>query len=271
MKTVSLLSAALLLAPVGAGAQQTSPTIAPNADFRAFETPRTLENRAYVLGPNDEIEITVFGQPDMGLKTRIRADGTIIAPFLGTVAAAGQTTAGLSTHLAARYREGGYLSQPSINVEVTTYASKLVNVSGWVKEGGLYPLDRPYTVAMMVALAGGAREGGANVAILKPADGGADIRIPLAGDGGQRPVGPGDQIYVPEAEKVYVYGEVNDGGAFDFRPGMTFRQALAMAGGPTLAGSTRRIRVTRDGEEVKLSLDDEARPEDVLFIREKLF
>ena len=47
---------------------------------------------------------------------------------------------------------------------------------------------------------------------------------------------------------------------------------LALAGGPTLAGSTKRIRVQRAGKELDhVTLDDPVQPEDVLIIREKLF
>ena len=47
---------------------------------------------------------------------------------------------------------------------------------------------------------------------------------------------------------------------------------VALAGGPTLAGSTKRIKVRRAGKEVEgLNLDDPVKPEDVLVIREKLF
>jgi len=54
-------------------------------------------------------------------------------------------------------------------------------------------------------------------------------------------------------------------------PGQSFRQALALAGGPTLAGSTKRIKVRREGKEIQAKLDDPVKPEDVLIIREKLF
>lgn len=229
-------------------------------------------NGSYLLGPNDEIQVIVFGQQDMTTKTRIRADGTIIAPFLGAVTAADKTTAQLSQELASAYVKGGYLSKPSIDVEVTVYASKVVDVSGYVTAAGLYPLDRPYTVAMLVARAGGAREGGANAVILKPTGGGQDVRISLAdGPAASRLVMPGDRLYIPEVEKIYVYGEVNKGGEFEYKTGMTFRQALALAGGPTLAGSTKRVDVTRSGHSFRASLDDPMQPDDVLVIKEKLF
>lgn len=225
---------------------------------------------SYVLGPNDEIEMTVFGQPNMALKARIKADGTVIAPFLGEVHAADRTAGQLSRELAEAYRRGGYLSSPSINVEVTTYGSKTVTVGGLVTSAGLYALDRPYTIADIVARAGGVREGGAQSAIVTGADG-TKREVAIQSPEALTRLQAGDTVYVPPAPKLYVYGAVKNGGAYDYRPGMTYRQILAVAGGPTLAGSTKRIEVRRDGQPVKANLDDQARPEDVLVVKEKLF
>lgn len=259
-----IMLATIAAVPVAALAQQGAP--APqNAD---------AVSSSYVLGPNDEIEMKVFGQDNMNTKTRIRADGTIIAPFLGTVTAAGKTTAELTRELGQAYLKGGYLSRPSLNIEVTSYASKTATVLGAVPNAGLYPLDQAYTIAAIVAKAGGARPDGANAVILTPAGGGAPQRISLAdlAGGASRLVQPGDTLFVPNAEMVYVYGEVNKGGAFPFQPGMTYRQALALAGGPTLAGSTKRIEVRRDGKKLDdPALDAVAKPEDVLVIKEKWF
>ncbi|MDQ1156339.1 polysaccharide export outer membrane protein [Sphingomonas sp. SORGH_AS 950] len=270
-----LLLAMVVLTPGMASAQQgvapapvrTAPL--PTPGVRPVDTAAS----AYVLGPDDEIEMKVFGQDNMSLKTRIRADGTITAPFLGNIQAAGRTTAQLAQQLSEAYLRGGYLSRPSINIEVTNYASKSATVLGSVGQAGLYPLDRPYTVAAMVARAGGPRADGANTVILTPM-GGQPERISLAdvSGGAARLVQPGDTLFVPVAEQVYVYGQVEKGGGFPVQPGMTFRQALALAGGPTLAGSTKRIEVRRGGKVLpKATLDDVVQPEDVLVIKEKWF
>lgn len=264
-----LLMAALAGTPARAQApvpsQSQTQTVAPMAASPSA-------SNSYILGPNDEIEISVFGQADLGVKTRIKADGTIIVPFLGTLKAADRTSAQLSAEIAAAYARGGYLTKPSINVEVTAYASKTATVLGSVPNAGLYPLDRSYSVAEMVAKAGGVRPDGANAVIVTPA-GGTETRLSLMDvqAASSRMVQPGDTLFVPPAEMVYVYGQVNDPGAYPFISGMTLRQAMAKAGGPTLAGSTSKIELRRDGKKVKVSLDDPARPEDVLIIKEKLF
>ncbi len=235
--------------------------------------PAPAASAGYLLGADDEVTVAVYGRPDMAVKTRIAADGTINVPLLGPVRAAGMTAADLSRRLADSYSQRGFLTKPSISVEVSNYVSRSATVLGNVPNAGNYPLDRPYTVAMLIARAGGVRPDGANAVVLTPANG-APERLSLGdlGAGGTRIVRPGDTLFVPPAEMVYVYGQVNQPGAFPVVPGLTYRQALARAGGPTLAGSTRRIEVRRAGQRVPdIGLDDVVQPEDVLIIKEKLF
>jgi polysaccharide export outer membrane protein len=250
----------------GAAAQAAAPA-------SAQPTARPQANPGYILGPNDEVEVRIFGQPDMTVKTRIKADGTVNLALLGPFQARGKNTSQLSAEIAAAYEAQGYLVNPSVNVEVTSFISKTVTVLGDVPNSGNYPLDRPYSVASMIALAGGVKATGANAVILTPADGSAPVRISLNDLSGaaMRPLQPGDVLFVPPAERVYVYGQVNEPGAYKYQPGMTYRQAMAEAGGPTLAASSG-IDVRRDGKKVEgLKLDDELKPEDVLVIKEKLF
>ena len=74
----------------------------------------------------------------------------------------------------------------------------------------------------------------------------------------------------------YIYGEVQRAGSFRIERGMTIRQALAQAGGPTLRGTERRLRIYRQGADAKVEilspdLNDAVRPDDVLYVRESLF
>nr|WP_231568015.1 polysaccharide biosynthesis/export family protein [Sphingobium herbicidovorans] len=271
VKTETLLtSLSICLAaavPVAATAQTAGAAVST-----ASPTAPTAE-AGYQLGPDDEVKISIFGQPDLSATTRIKADGTVALALIGPVQARGKTTSQLAQAIAANYASGGFLTNPSVNVEVSNYVSRFVTVLGNVPQAGNYPLDRNYSVASMLAKAGGSTKDGANAVILTPADGSGPVRISLAdmAVGGSRQLKPGDILYVPPAEKIYVYGQVQQPGAFSFAPGQSFRQALALAGGPTLAGSTKRIKVRRGGKEVQANLDDPVQPEDVLIIREKLF
>lgn len=269
MRKFTLLTS-LLLAPVAASAQ-TAP--ASSAAVTAATPASPTADAGYQLGPDDEVKIAIFGQPDLSATTRIKEDGTVTLALIGPVSARGKTASQLAQAIAASYASGGFLANPSVNVEVSNYVSRFVTVLGNVPQAGNYPLDRNYTVASMLAKAGGSSKEGANAVILTPADGSGPVRISLAdmATGANRQLKAGDILFVPQAEKIYVYGQVQQPGAFSYAPGQSFRQALALAGGPTLAGSTKRIKVRREGKEIQANLDDPVKPEDVLIIREKLF
>ena len=47
---------------------------------------------ALVLGPGDELEVTVYGAPDLSGHTRVSADGNISMPLIGYVRVAGRSS-----------------------------------------------------------------------------------------------------------------------------------------------------------------------------------
>jgi polysaccharide export outer membrane protein len=73
-----------------------------------------------------------------------------------------------------------------------------------------------------------------------------------------------------------MYGEVQRPGAMRLERGMTVMQALASAGGLTLRGTARGLRVSRKDasgvlREVEPVMTDQLRPDDVVFVRESVF
>ena len=86
---------------------------------------------------------------------------------------------------------------------------------------------------------------------------------------------PNDTVFVPQAERIFVTGEVRNPGAFAFRSGLTMRQAVSLAGGFSEDAATGSGRVVRssDGKTrtLKFNLDDPLRPGDTVVIKAKLF
>lgn len=229
----------------------------------------------YVLGPGDVIEVDVLGQSDFRTRARIRSDGSIALPFLGTVAAAGQTTIDFSKAVASSLAKGGYYNSPIVNVEVASYASRYVIVLGEVAQPGLQPVDRAYRVSEIIARAGGLRESGASYVIVRREKGEElklDFQKLATGSIAEDPfVGPGDKIFVPQAETFYIYGQVNAPGAYGLRDNMTLRKALARGGGLTQLGSEKRISVFRAGKKQPLAMDEPIGPGDVVVVGERSF
>lgn len=231
----------------------------------------------YVLGANDTITVQVYGQPDSGVTTRIKADGTIVMPLIGTVTAEGQTQLQLADVVKTKLIKGGYFKDPLVNVEIVAYVSKTVNVAGKVTTPGVFPLDKDYTVLEILLKSGWIREQGAGYVYLRRAKGGEEIKLDNeslvrgAPDKNLK-LAPGDTLFVPDAETFFVYGQIGHPGAFPILKDMTLRQALAIAGGVTASGSERKVALIRaGGKEVRANIDAPVQKGDVYIVKERLF
>jgi polysaccharide export outer membrane protein len=231
---------------------------------------------AYDLGVGDEIQVTLFGQPDMTVRTRVREDGTISYPLLGNVSVSGRRAEDVATLVASRLRAGGYYAKPVVNVDVTSYVSKSYTLFGNFGTPGIYPIDRPTTVAMAIARGGGVRPDAADFALLRRSGEQGERRIDFAdlseAGGINTLLQAGDTVVVQAAPQVFVYGQVGSPGSYPVRGRMTLRQALIRAGGLTLAGNEKRVTLRRNGTVIKrANLNDEVQADDVLFVNERFF
>ena len=236
----------------------------------------------YVLGPLDQIEMNVANFPDLLTRTRIAPNGTVVLPLIGEVPVGGKTPAAAAAEIERRYRAGGFVNAPSVRLEITEYQSRKASVLGQVVTQGLIVLDRPYTVAELIARAGGLSPDAGDTANLvrqRPDGSGADtVAIDLAqigGSGATTVARPGDVIFVPRAPTVSVVGAVNHPGVYRMTPGMTVQQALATAGDVARIGTKRGLKVRRTvagaTSVIPVSLDERLQAGDVLVIRERLF
>ncbi|MGQ4646889.1 polysaccharide biosynthesis/export family protein [Lyngbya aestuarii] len=88
----------------------------------------------YILGPGDQIEITVFGYEEFTGGKVILPDGTISLPVVGSIMAADKTPDGLAQELTARL--DAYLVNPVVSVNLNTLRPVLINVAGEVQRPG---------------------------------------------------------------------------------------------------------------------------------------
>ena len=236
----------------------------------------------YVLGPLDQVEMNVANFPDLTTKTRISPAGHVVLPLIGEIDIGGRTPAAAAAEIEARYRAGGFVNAPSVRLEITEYQSRKASVLGQVVTQGLVVLDRPYTVAELIARAGGLSADAGETARLvhQRASGGPEtIVIDLAeigGAGALALVQPGDVVFVPRAPTISVVGAVNHAGVYRMTPGMTVQQALATAGDVARIGTRGGIKVRRAAalgatSLVAVGLDDRLMPGDVVVVRERVF
>jgi len=92
------------------------------------------ERSAYILGPGDQVDITVFDYSEFTGAKVVLPDGTITLPLIGTVSAAGKTTERLAQELTNRL--ASLLVKPVVTVNLTVLRPVLVNVAGEVQRPG---------------------------------------------------------------------------------------------------------------------------------------
>jgi polysaccharide export outer membrane protein len=242
--------------------------------------PAPLPPERYVIGVNDTLAITVVGEAEFTGKYRVDADGSITLPYINRVAAAGISVSELQTKITALLKEG-YLQSPQVLIDIDTYKSRTVYVTGNVRSPGRVPMNGPtITLIEALALAGSATPDASNLITIKHQRTGEVVTVnkkdmELGNRGFDIALEDGDVVNVPAAQRFYMTGFIRNPGYYVLDPGMTVDQAIALAGGLTDRGSDRRLSVTRlvDGKlaDVKVEKDDIVQPNDVIKVPSRFF
>lgn len=95
----------------------------------------------YLLGPGDEISITVFGYEEYTATRTISPSGTIPLPLIGSVVAAGKTSETLAQELASRLNH--FLVEPTVTISIATLRPVFVTITGEVQRPGPVQLQNP--------------------------------------------------------------------------------------------------------------------------------
>lgn len=112
----------------------------------------------YRIGSLDELEITVFQEPDLSLKeVKVDSSGNIAYPLIGRVHAEGRTSAELAAEI-RRLLGARFLQDPQVSVNITQSPSQTVTVGGEVNKPGVYDIPGDLTLVQAVSLAQGTNE-----------------------------------------------------------------------------------------------------------------
>lgn len=235
----------------------------------------TLPGEGYILGSEDVVQVEVLGRSDFNVRSKVGTDGKIQLPLLGAVPASDRTVLQLRNEIRTALQKGGFFTQPIVEVQVASYASRYVTVLGAVATPGLIPVDRPYRLSEILARVGGVRESGADYLVVRAKTGERNYAIKDLATGNESLdpfVQPGDKIYSPNADIFYIQGQVKAPGSFRLTPHMTLSMALARGGGITDLGSNSNIKIIRNNAEIKTrDLSAEVLPNDVIDVGEGWF
>jgi polysaccharide export outer membrane protein len=107
----------------------------------------------YVIGPEDELIVSVWKEPDITRTVPVRPDGKISLALLNDVQATGRTPMQLGSDITEKLK--GFISEPQVTVIVTKINSQRIFVVGEVPRTGAYTLLPNMTAVDAISTAGG--------------------------------------------------------------------------------------------------------------------
>ena len=127
------------------------------AEDKAPAAPNPEKAVAHTLTTNDKLNIVVVQEPGLTLVSRINAKGTVNLTFVGEVRVAGLTVKEAQKAIEDAYRDGRFLRNPQVIINVEDYAPREVFITGEVRSPGKYqlPIEQVMTIDELVLKAGG--------------------------------------------------------------------------------------------------------------------
>lgn len=228
----------------------------------------------YVIGDEDVLRISVWGNPELTAEVPVRPDGMISVPLIGDVRVAGITPEELKKLLEREYTK--FVKAPTVSVIVTQVNSFKIYVigagagagagsgpqratgEGAAVASGVITLKKNTTLMQLLAqlghlqsadlnnayiLRGGKRLGNDFYKLIYKGDISQDVQLK-----------PNDIIFIPDNfdRRIMVVGAVRTPNVIPYREGLTALDAVLAAGGFTEFASQNNVSVLRkEGAEIK--------------------
>jgi polysaccharide export outer membrane protein len=218
----------------------------------------------YRIGPADVLDIRIHNRPQLSREAvRVEGNGMIRMPLIDTeIQAACLTEGELAKEIATRYAK--YYRNLQVDVFIKEYHSKQVAIIGAVNDQSRFELQRRVRLLELLTYAKGpSQKAGQTINIVhstaaspcKQPDENSDVSSlfssyklsdVLRGEPAANPyLEAGDIVTLPEADQVYVVGNVFMPLTIPLREPVTLTRAIAMAGGLKQDTKKDKIRVLR--------------------------
>lgn len=258
---------------------------------------RRREN--YLIGPDDVLEVRIFELEAAGqattLDTRVSKSGFILLPVIGALEVVDKNVSQVQEEIITVLKKRQILSAPLVNIQITEFNSKRINIIGAVREPGIYTLKE--NVSTLLDILGEAKglsdNAGYQAYVIKKEDR-SDLSSPekitseirakqdikeksyeektlaekskkihidlfeLIGQGNlelNMVLEDGDAVFVPNAEEFTVDGYVNKAGTFPLKKPTTILEAVALAGGLTQDASPSYCVLKRQEDGKEKTID----------------
>ncbi len=233
----------------------------------------------YVIGEEDMLQISVWGNADLSVHVPVRPDGMISMPLVGDVKAAGLTPLEMKKTLEKELAR--YVKAPVVSVIVTAINSFKVYILGdgvsrsaaltgagtatgttpGSSSSGQVTLRRNTTLLQLLAQLGSLTDVDLHNAYLLRSGKMMDVNfenLVLNGDVSQDvKLEPNDILYLPGgfSSRVRVTGAVRTPGVFPYASGMTALDAVLVAGGFTEFANPNSVYIVRKEGNATKSID----------------
>jgi polysaccharide export outer membrane protein len=156
-RSLSMIAAAVLATSALSGCAGGGGRELPPASFVAMQEGPGEE---YVIGPLDELTISVWRNPELGAeKIQVRPDGRITTPLVNDMPAVGKTPKMLAEDI--RLQLSQYIEEPLVSVIVTKFAgtfSQQIRIVGATEKPASIPYRANMTVLDAMIAVGGLSE-----------------------------------------------------------------------------------------------------------------
>ena len=249
-----------------------------------------VSDKAYIIGPEDVLEIQVWERKDLNQTVFVRPDGRTSLPLVGEIMVAGKTVQELQDHLAKVYDKTS--QNAVVTVIVREIKSRPVYFVGGFGRPGPLQLTRELSLMQAISIIGGVVPGGdAEKGYLLRGDKRIAVdfnKLLQKGDLTQNTqLEPGDTVVVPIADMVYVQGEVRAPSPIKYTTDLTVLKAITQAGGLTPLAASGRVdllrgktgekkeRIRVDVDKIMKSPEENPdvglKPEDIIYVPQRLF
>lgn len=110
----------------------------------------------YLIREGDMVQVSVFDEPELTAGGRVRRDGTIQCPLIGSIKIQGLSQLAAARLIEEAYRSD-YLVNPEVNLFVSQFTIQRITILGQVQRPGAHelPAEKRLTVLQVLGLAGG--------------------------------------------------------------------------------------------------------------------
>ena len=211
------------------------------------------------IGPGDELDVSVYGVPELTQHVRVGTSGNIDLPLIGTVHVAGLASDEAEALVEQKLVDGSFVTNPHVTIYVKEYTTQAVSITGEVNKPGAYPALETRRLYDAFMEAGGLTQtAGRTVTITHAGQVSPNVVLlssdPVKSAQANVEVLPGDTISVSKAPIVYVIGEVTKPGGYVLTdaqdgdiasPELTVMRVIALASGPIHGAALNKSKIIR--------------------------